>query len=522
MTKAYLVARNEYLGTVRTKAFWIGLLAFPVVIALAAVVPRLLHQAKDIRTYAVVDESGFLLREIDVLIYERDLTDLIAAAAAWKRAGGPGGQREFERLPDAVRELTLAWMELDEQERAGFVHALARRTESRVSEGRARSFANSARGNELYEWWRAVTAGELKALDLHLSHSRFTRLDNAGDLSVLNRRVDSGELFAYLTIGADPVGGSQGCKYVSNNLTDRELHEWFAARANTVIRQRRIAAAEVEPGTAAWIGEPLEFEDRKVDSHGSEAEVAGKDTARQWAPVGFTYLLWIAIFTSAQMLLTSTIEEKSARIIEVLLSSLSPLQLMAGKIAGAAGAGLTMVASWGFFIVLAAVLLPAAGGSPAAVETLLGLAADPFFLLAFFLYFALGYLLYATFLVGLGSVCNNLKEAQNLVLPVMVPMMVVFFAMVPVSQDPNGTLARVMSYIPPFTPFVMMNRAAGPPPAWEYLTTTAVLAGGICLALLAAAKLFRIGILMTGKPPGIREMARWLRAGSGEVPESKE
>ena len=123
MTKAYLVARNEYLGTVRTKAFWIGLLAFPVVIALAAVVPRLLHQAKDIRTYAVVDESGFLLREIDVLIYERDLTDLIAAAAAWKRAGGPGGQREFERLPDAVRELTLAWMELDEQERAGFVHA---------------------------------------------------------------------------------------------------------------------------------------------------------------------------------------------------------------------------------------------------------------------------------------------------------------------------------------------------------------------------------------------------------------
>ena len=79
-----------------------------------------------------------------------------------------------------------------------------------------------------------------------------------------------------------------------------------------------------------------------------------------------------------------------------------------------------------------------------------------------------------------------------------------------------------MSYIPPFTPFVMMNRAAGPPPAWEYLTTTAVLAGGICLALLAAAKLFRIGILMTGKPPGIREMARWLRAGSGEVPESKE
>ena len=519
MSKAFLVAWNEYLGTVRTKAFWLGLLAIPVLIGLVAVVPRLLSEAKDVRTYAVVDESGFLLREIDALVYERDLSDLIAAAAAWKRAGKG---REFERLPEVVRELTLAWMEIDEQERPAFVQALASRTESQVPEGRARSFADPARSNELYEWWRSVPADELEALDLHLSHSRFTRLDNAGgDLSALNRRVDSGELFAYLTIGPDPVGGSQGCKYVSNNLTDRELQEWFAARANTVIRGRRIAAAEVEPGTAAWIGERLEFEERKVDSGGGEAEVEGADKARQWAPVGFTYLLWIAIFTSAQMLLTSTIEEKSARIIEVLLSSVSPLQLMAGKIAGAAAAGLTMVASWVFFMVLAGVLFSAAGGSPAVIETLLELASAPFFLLAFFLYFAMGYLLYATFLVGIGSVCNNLKEAQNLVLPVMIPMMMVFFLLVPVSQDPNGTLARVVSYVPPFTPFVMMNRAAGPPPAWEYLTTTAVLAGGICLALIAAARLFRIGILMTGKPPGIGELARWLRTGPGEVPESK-
>ena len=520
MSKAFLVAANEYLGTVRTKAFWLGLLAIPVLIGLAAVVPRLLSKAKDVRTYAVVDESGFLLREIDALVYERDLTDLVAAAAAWKREGK---RREFERLPDVVRELTLAWMEIDEPKRAGFLRALARGEESPAPEGRARSFADPARSGELYEWWQSVPAGELGALDLHLSHSRFTRLDNSGgDLSALNRRVENGELFAYLTIGSDPVNGSQGCKYVSNNLTDRELQEWFAARANTVIRERRIAAAEVEPGTAAWIGEPLEFEDRKVDSRGGEAEVEGADKARQWAPVGFTYLLWIAIFTSAQMLLTSTIEEKSARIIEVLLSSVSPLELMAGKIAGAAGAGLTMVASWVFFIVLAGVLFSAAGGSPAVIETLLELASDPFFLLAFFLYFAMGYLLYATFLVGIGSVCNNLKEAQNLLLPVMIPMMMVFFLMVPVSQDPNGTLSRVVSYVPPFTPFVMMNRAAGPPPAWEYLTTTAVLAGAIFLALVAAARLFRIGILMTGKPPGIGEMARWLRASPGEVPESKQ
>jgi ABC-2 type transport system permease protein len=96
-------------------------------------------------------------------------------------------------------------------------------------------------------------------------------------------------------------------------------------------------------------------------------------------------------------------------------------------------------------------------------------------------------------------------------------LIVPLIAMVPVVQDPNGTLARILTYIPPFTAFLMMNRAGGPPPAWEYVATSILLVVSIAVAFWAAAKVFRIGILMTGKPPKIREILGWLRAPVGTV-----
>ena len=524
MKKAFLVARQEYLSTIRTKAFWLGLLSFPLIIALAVTVPTLLLGAQDARSYAVVDESGFLLREVDALIYKTDLETLLSSAAAWKREGGG---REFDRLPDPVRELTHAWLELGEEERPALAETLARLSVDPQAElpaalnasQRALQLVGSDARQSLHAWWKAVSSDELEELSLELSHARFTRV-GAGEetLAELNGKVNAGRLFAYIAIGPDPVGDSGGCKYVSNNLTDRDLLQWFSAKANAVIRQHRIRRENIDPAVASWIEKPLTFAARKVGSRGGDEEVAKADTARQWAPVGFTYLLWIAIFTSAQMLLTSTIEEKSARIIEVLLSSVSPFQLMAGKIAGVAAAGLTVVASWAFYILIAVAVVPTLIGSGAAIGMLAEIVADPFLLLAFILYFVLGYLFYAAFLAGVGSVCNNLKDAQNLMLPVMIPMMVAIFAMVPIGRDPNGLLARVMSFIPPFTPFVMMNRSAGPPALWEYFATALVMIGAIYVAVHAAAKVFRIGILMTGKPPSIRQMARWLTMDAGAVP----
>jgi len=96
--------------------------------------------------------------------------------------------------------------------------------------------------------------------------------------------------------------------------------------------------------------------------------------------------------------------------------------------------------------------------------------------------------------------------------PVILALMVPLATMFPIANDPNGTLAKVMTYIPIYTPFAMMNRAGGPPPAWEWIASSALILVSLWIAFRGAAKVFRIGVLMTGKPPKIREIIRWMRA----------
>ena len=506
MNKIVLVAWREYMDNVRTKGFWIGILAFPLIIALSATVPILLAKTKEARTFAVIDHSGFALAEVEKLILADDLAVVLEAAADRYRDGG----REWDRLPDAIRAAGLVYVSLAETEREALVAALAVvEADASLADEVAVKVPELAAG--LAEWWRRVSAEELDKLDLELSRSRYARVavpEGENRQAALSQLVNDGQLFAYFVIGADLVESDAGCKYVSLNLTDRDLRNWFGRRVSQVVRAKRIEREGIDVQVAGWLQESVRFEALKVDKRGSQEEVSSVDTARQWAPMVFVYLLWIAIFTNSQALLTNTIEEKSTRVIEVLLSSISPFELMAGKIAGMAASGLTVVGTWAVCIGIALTVVPSMLGATGA--SFGGIVLDPLYLLSFLFYFLSGYLLYASLLVGIGSVCNSLKEAQNLMLPIMIPLMIPLMAMVLVSQDPNGTFARVMSFIPLFTPFVMMNRAAGPPPLWEYLATTVLMLVSIYLAVRGAGKVFRIGILMTGKPPRLREIVRWL------------
>ncbi len=337
----------------------------------------------------------------------------------------------------------------------------------------------------------------------------------------LNRRVRDEALFAYFIIGADPVRSSAGSEYRSKNLTDSDLRDWFGELVTNAVQARRLEQEQIDPAIAEWIREPVRFEARKVTGAGETEDVSAQDKLRQWAPLIFVYLLWVAVFTIAQMLLTNTVEEKSNRIIEVLLSSVSPVELMAGKITGIAQTGFAIIASWILAFFFITKYVPGLLGAPVGLD-LTVLTRDPVYLASFVAYFLLGYLLFAAMLVGIGAVCNTLKEAQNLMGPITILLIIPLLAMLPIGRDPNGALAKVMSFIPPFTPFVMMNRAAGPPELWEYVATTALLIVSIGLALWAAAKVFRIGVLLTGKPPTLREILKWIRAPVGTVAVRKE
>lgn len=422
--KAFLVAQREFADHLKTKAFWLGILLFPVLITLSIAIPTWLEDNKEARLYAVVDRSDWLLGEIE------------------------------------------AGLTADDE-----------------------------------------------------SSAKFVRVQDAGDdIAELNRRITEQDLFAYFVIGEDPVGGDSELKYVSTNLTDTDLREWFSERATNAVRERRLAAKDIDPTVATWVQTPLRFEMVKIGRGGSETTANAQDRLRQRIPVAFVYILWMAVLMNSQILLTTTIEEKSSRIMEVLLSSVSPVELMVGKIVGIAAVGMTVLATWVLSFILAVNFVPKLMGSESPLD-FAAVAADPLYLTSFLVYFLLGYLLFAALLVGIGSVCNSLQEAQNLQQPVILVLFVPLATMVPIVKDPNSMMAKVMSFIPPFTPFVMMNRAGAPPTILEYVGTTLLLVASIVFMLWAAAKVFRVGILMTGKPPRVTEILRWIRAPVGLVPE---
>src|SRR5208283_2337507 len=129
----------------------------------------------------------------------------------------------------------------------------------------------------------------------------------------------------------------------------------------------------------------------------------------------------------------------------------------------------------------------------------------------FAVYFLLGYLMYAAFILSVGSVCNTIKEAQSYMGLLTMIMMVPLLTMTFIPKEPNGSLARLLSWIPLYTPFTMMNRALADPPLVDLIGTMALLIASTAGALWMAGKIFRIGILRAGQPPKIVEMLRWLR-----------
>ena len=514
MRKSLLVAQREVVEAMKTKGFWISILLLPILLTISIAAPVLLERAKSVRTYAVVDGSKWLADAVEEASSVSDTRRLLLEASTRQLLG-----KDLSGLPPALQALAPVARQMTpaELDSAARVLALADTAATAGMPDSARA-AVLAAIPEYRSWWDTASARTVRAAHSAPARARYKRVPATGDLG---KRLADGELFAYFEIGPDPVKDNEGMAYVARNLADDDLRDWYEAQATAVVRQRRLEQRNIDHATAVWLNTESKFTERTVSETGEQAAVGMKDKLRQNSPMVFVYILWIAIFSITQGLLTSTIEEKSTRISEVLLSSVSPVQLMAGKILGVAGTGLLMITTWLLTAYAAVKIVPTWLGAPASLD-LTPILNDPLLITSFVVYFLLGYLLYSAILIGIGSVVNTIQEAQALMMPVMMTLMLPLVAMMPIGRDPNGTFAKVMSYIPPFTPFVMMNRAAGPPTLMEYVVTTLLLVGAIAGMLWASAKIFRIGILMTGKPPKAMEIWQWVRSPVGAVPGRRE
>ena len=222
---------------------------------------------------------------------------------------------------------------------------------------------------------------------------------------------------------------------------------------------------------------------------------------KMMVPFFFMYLIFMGIVGTGQHMISSVIEEKTSRVIEVLLSAVSPFQLMAGKIIGLGGIGLTVVGLW--------------AGAAFLTARWQGLNIDvtPEFVLYFVIYYILGFLLITSLLTAVGSICNTIKETQGLMMPIMMVFIIPLLAWFKVVRDPNGLMSRVFSFLPPLTPMVMILRLSSGSDIWkvEIFASIVLLAVTVLAAMWAAAKIFRTGILMYGKRLGLREVCRCLR-----------
>jgi ABC-2 type transport system permease protein len=220
----------------------------------------------------------------------------------------------------------------------------------------------------------------------------------------------------------------------------------------------------------------------------------------------FIMMLYMTILLWGVAVQRSIIEEKNNRVIEVLLSSLNSYDLMTGKIFGVGFVGLTQYAIWSLFAVIIS-LYGLSAGVPIQLDMFSWMT-----LVFFVIFYVLGFLFYATIFAGIGSVCNTDQEAQQLQTPVV--MCLVFTIIIPVAviQNPEGMFATVVSLIPFFAPIVMFMRInVLTPPAWQIALSIAILVLSIFAASMIVAKVFRVGILMYGKRPDVREIFKWLK-----------
>jgi ABC-2 type transport system permease protein len=205
--------------------------------------------------------------------------------------------------------------------------------------------------------------------------------------------------------------------------------------------------------------------------------------------------------------MSGVIEEKGNRVVEVIVSSIPTRSLFAGKLLGVGAAGLLQFLVW--TLSLALVALYAAGAAAAGA---VGLPEIPALLLvSFVVFFLLGYFLYAALYAAVGAAVNTVQEAQSLVFPVLLPLVVGMMFFPAVIQSPDSALAVALSLVPPLTPLLMFLRiSVVTPPAWQILLSVLLTTAAIAAVLAVAARIYRVGILMYGKRPTFPEIVRWV------------
>jgi len=321
----------------------------------------------------------------------------------------------------------------------------------------------------------------------------------------LERRLQANEIDAYLILPAD-IFEKHTAQFYRRNTGDVFASGRVRDAVETAVRKQRLVNAKVDSRILEDLERPITMDNTQVTKSGKHRD-SGSVFMLVFA-VGF--IMYLSVLLYGQMTLGAVIEEKETRIAEVLFSSVRPFTLMSGKLLGVALLALTQLAIWGLaFSLFSAfgVNLLASRGIPFEVPNV-----PLIFYVYFTLFFLLGYFLYSTLYALVGSIVTTPQEGGQLAMPIVLVLVLGFYFFLPVSRSPESSFAFWLSLCPLFAPVSMMVRiVTQTPPFWQILLSLVLgyATGGFFLWV--ASRIYRIGMLMTGKKASPGEIWRWVK-----------
>lgn len=429
MPKTLIIAESEFTTLTRSKAFVIGLLMMPILMAVGLGAQRFTRNASDRgdHRFVVVDRTGVLYDAIQ------------AMAGQWNR------REAADPSSDGGRYLP---------ERADFA----------ATDDRARAS--------------------------------------------LSDRVRTGELYAFVEIPADvlPPSSTSRILFYSSHAADRALPAWLGQIVNAAIIARRFRDAHVDAWVVTSLMHQTPVERLGLVERSANGEIkaaAGIDPVRtEILPFAMMMIVFFSVMSTGPQLLNTTIEEKMNRVSEVLIGSVTSFELMMGKLLGTMGVAMLLSVVY------------VAGGIFVAWHLGYGDAVTPASVGWLFAFLVLATLMYGSVFIAIGAACTDLKDAQAMMPPAMIVIMLPFMMWAPVFRAPASGVSLALTLWPTAAPFLMLLRIAIPPgpPVWQVGLSFGLTAVAALAAVYGAGKIFRTGLLMQGKAPTFAEMWRWIRA----------
>ncbi len=336
------------------------------------------------------------------------------------------------------------------------------------------------------------------------SATRFTLESGGADLDALKLRVGEGKLDGVLVLESDDKDDLKAT-YYAQNLSNSQFYGLLGGRLNQAQLQKRLQKLGLDPSVAAQLKGRVDLQSVKVEKGGKTRK--GNIITEMIRPLMLALVIYLMIIMYGVALMNGVLEEKNNKVVEVILSAIRPFELMMGKIVGIASVGLLQYGIW--FLIGAGIYLANPMNVASASE---GGWMKPMEMIVLVIYYLLGFFFYSSLYAAVGATCTTQQEAQQWQFPITMGLIIPFVLNLPIIQSPNASWVVALSLFPFTSPIAMLLRVgAVQVPLWQIAASILLLILGTIGVAWAAAKVYRVGILMTGKRPSIPEILRWIR-----------